>query len=149
MKKSVRQLVFGLAILPMAAMAQTVPLTQDAYVATTPATVLNYGTATAINVGGPNGDQALVQFDLTTLPLGTTATNISKATLTLFVNKVGAAGTINISVANGTWTEFGVNGTDAPVAGGGVASGVSVSAGSEFLYVDATTAVKNWLTGTT
>jgi len=131
MNKPFWQLLFGLAILPMAAIAQTVPLTQDSYAATNPATGVNYGTATTVNVGGPGGDQALVQFDLTTLPMGTTAANIGKATLILFVNKLGVAGTINISVANGTWTELGVNGTNAPVAAASVASGVSVSAGSD------------------
>ena len=133
----------------MAAFAQTVPLTQDSYVATNPSTGTNYGTAVTMNAGGPNADQALVQFDLSALPAGTIGANISKATLTLFANKVGAAGTINISVANGAWTELGVNGANAPVAAAAVASGVSVSTSSEYLYVDATAAVKNWLNGTT
>jgi hypothetical protein len=149
MKNPLRQLrlLCVMAILPLAAIAQTVPLTQDSYVV--PGTTNNYGTAATINVGGPNADQALTQFDLTTLPAGTTAANIAKATLTLFVNKLGAAGTINISVANGTWTELGVNGTNAPVPGAAVASAVSVSAGSDYIYVDATAAVKSWLTSTT
>lgn len=142
-------LVCGMAALPVAAIAQAVPLTQDSYVATNPATASNYGTAATINAGGPNADQALVQFDLTALPAGTTAANIGKATLTLFVNKLGAAGTINISVANGIWTESGLNGTNAPVPAASVASGVSVSASSGYLSVDATAAVKSWLSGTT
>ncbi len=132
----------------MTAFAQSVPLTQDSYVATNPATAINYGTAVTINAGGPNAGQALVQFDLTTLPDGTSAANVSKATLTLFVNKIGAAGTINISVANGPWTELGVNGTNAPVPAAAIASGVSVSASSAYLHVDATAAVKSWLSGT-
>ena len=149
MNKPIRQFLYGLALLPMAAFAQTVPLTQDTFVATNPPTTINYGTAVTINVGGPNTDQALVQFDLSTLPAGTTAANISKATLSLFVNKLGAAGTINVSVANGVWTEAGVNGTNAPVPATAVASGVPVLAGSEYVYVDATAAVRNWLSGTT
>ena len=149
MHNSIRQFLYGLALLPVAAFAQTVPLTQDSYVATNPPTATNFGTAVTINAGGPNAGQALVQFDLSTLPTGTTAANIGKATLTLFVNKVAASGTINISVANGPWTEIGVNGTNAPVPGAAVASGVSVSTSSEYLYVDATAAVKSWLSGTT
>lgn len=148
MNKSVRRFLCSLAILPMAAIAQTVPLTQDSYVATNPASAVNYGTASTINVGGPGGDEGVVQFDLTTLPPGTTAANVINATLTLFVNKLGTAGAINISVANGGWTELGVNGTNAPVAAAAVASGVSVSAGSDYLYVNATSAVQNWLGGT-
>jgi Phage Tail Collar Domain/Collagen triple helix repeat (20 copies) len=142
-------LAAGLAILPMAARAQTMPLTQDSYVVTSPATTNNYGTAATINVGGPNADKALVQFDLTTLPPGTAAPDIARATLALYVDKLGEAGTINISVANGTWTELGVNGTNAPVPAASVSSGLSVSAGGAYIYVDATAAVKSWLTATT
>ena len=101
-----------------------------------------------MNVGGPSAAQALAQFDLTALPAGTTSAQIVKATLTLFLNKLGAAGTVNISVANGSWTESGVNGNNAPVAGLAVASGVSASTASEYITVDATAAVKAWLTGT-
>ena len=89
--------------MPLAAMAQSAPLAQDSYVV--PGSATNYGSATTMNVGGPNGAQALAQFDLTALPSGTTSAQIAKATLTLFLNKLGAAGTMNISVANGAWTE--------------------------------------------
>jgi collagen type I alpha len=143
------QLLCVLAILPMAAIAQTVPISQDSYVVTSPATANNYGTAATINVGGTAVDQGLVQFDLSTLPTGTTAGNIAKATLALFVNKLGASGTINVSVANGPWTELGVNGTNAPAAAAAVATGVSVSTVSDYIYVDATAAVQSWLNGTT
>ena len=141
-----RSLFWGLALLPLAARAQTVPLTQDTYVV--PGSGINYGTAATINVGGPSADTALVQFDLMALPSGIVGSNVAKATLTLFVNKVGAAGTVNISVANGPWSELTVNGTGAsPVPGAAVASGVSISTGSEYLYVDATSAVQAWLNG--
>jgi hypothetical protein len=100
-------------------------------------------------VGGANSTSALMQFDLTALLAGTTASNVSKAVLTLFVNKVNAAGTVNISVANGTWTELGVTGNNTPAAGTSAASGVSVSTSGACLYVDATAAVQSWLNGTT
>ncbi len=143
----IRLFLCGLAMVPVAAMAQNVPLTQDSYVI--PGNATNYGSATTMNVGGPSAAQALAQFDLSALPAGTTSAQIAKATLTLFLNKVGAAGTVNISVANGSWTEFGVNGNNAPAAGLAVASGVAASAASEYITVDATAAVQAWLTGTT
>jgi len=146
---SLRWLLFGAVLLPASAFAQTVPLTQDSYVVTSPATVTNYGTPATVNVVAANGTNGLVQFDLTALPAGTTPANIARATLTLFINKLGVAGTINISVANGPWTELGVNGINAPVAAASVASAVPVTTGSDYLYVDATAAVQNWLNGTT
>ena len=135
------------ALVPIAAFAQTVPLTQDAHVA--PGTGTNFGTATAILVGSASNAQSLVQFDLRALPAGTTGARVAKATLSLFVNKVAAAGTVSISVANGAWTETAVNGTTGPVAGAAVASGLSVTTASTWLYVDATAAVQSWLDGIT
>src|SRR5665213_4076294 len=117
-----KRLLCGLALLPAAAFAQSVPLIQDSYVVG--GSVINYGSATVLNVGGPGGDRALVQFDLSALPSGTTASGIAKATLILFVNKAGPAGTIDISVANGNWTESAVNGAGgAPIPAAAVASG--------------------------
>jgi hypothetical protein len=138
---------FVLALLPAAALAQNATLTQDSYVV--PGSAINYGSATTINVGGPTAAEGLVQFDLSTLPSGTTGSGVAKATLLLFVNKLGAAGTVNFSVANGPWTESGVNGTNAPVAAAAIASGVSITAGDTFVAVDATAAVQSWLSGTT
>ena len=140
-------LLFCFALLPVAAFAQTVPLIQDSSVI--PSSPANFGKTTTLSVGGANAGSALVQFDLATLPDGTTADNVSKAVLTLFVNKVNAAGTVNISVANGGWTELGVNGNNAPAAAGTIAGGVSVSTSGTYLYVDVTAAVQNWVAGIT
>lgn len=142
------RLVSVLAILPLTAFAQTAPVVQDSWVATNPATATNYGSAVTINVGGASTDVALVQFDLSTLPAGTTAANIDKATLTLFVNKLTAAGSVNIAIANGVWTESTLTGLNAPVAGATVASGVSIGAVDSYVSVDATAAVEAWLTAT-
>ena len=140
-------LLCGLLLLPSAVFAQSAPLTQDSYVV--PGNASNYGSATTLNVGGASNDQALVQFDLTQLPAGTTSSGISKATLIVFVTKLTAAGTVNFSVANGSWTESGVNGTNAPVAAASVSSGVAINNGSYYVAVDATAAVQAWLSGTT
>jgi Collagen triple helix repeat (20 copies) len=140
-------LLCGLFLLPPAIFAQSAPLVQDSYVV--PGNASNYGSATTLNVGGASADQALVQFDLTQLPAGTTGSSISKATLIMFVTKLAAAGTVNFSVANGTWTESGVNGNNAPVAAASVASGVAINTGGDYVAVDATAAVQAWLNGTT
>jgi len=134
----------GLLLIPCLLFAQALPLTQDSYVV--PGVAANYGAQQTIDVGGPNALQSLVQFDLSPLPAGVTSANISKATLVLFVKAVSASGTINISAAIGSWAEFGVNGNNAPTPGSAVASDVTVSAAGNFLYVDATAAVKSWIT---
>lgn len=129
---------------PVAASAQSVPLTQDSYVV--PGSSGNYGAQQYISAGGANAALALIQFDLSTLPTGITSADVSKATLVLFAKSVTATGTINISTVNGSWTESVVTGNNAPTAGTAVASGVSVTTAESFLYVDATNAVKGWVT---
>ncbi len=146
--KFVRTLLWcGLAALPVAAFAQTVPLVQDSYVV--PGNGTNYGSAVTVDVGGTTNDEGLVQFDLTTLPPGITGTNVAQAILTLFVNKLGSPGTVNISEANGVWTEGTVSGTNGPVAGTSIASGVTVPAEYDYFYVDVKQAVQDWVNGIT
>ena len=105
------------------------------------------GRHTTLHVGG-DGAEALVQFDLTALPAAITGSNVAKATLTLFVDSIDNAGTVNISVANGSWLEDGVNGTNAPGPGATVADNVSISTVDEYVSVDATQAVQDWVNGT-
>ena len=140
-----RALLLGVTLTAAGAFAQTVPLTQDSFM--NPGVGTNFGTATTLNVGGAANSQALAQFDLGSLPSGVTASQVAKATFALFVNKLSAAGTINISVANGPWSELTVSGTAGPVASAAVASGISVTAAGNYIYVDATAAVQNWLNG--
>ncbi len=136
-------LLWTSALLAPAAVAQITPLMQDSYF--TPGNGLNFGSATTINVGGPNSSAALVQFDLSRLPSGV---SVAQATLCVFVSKVGAAGTVNISVANGSWSELTVTGTSAPpVPAAAVASGVPIATANTFLIFDATDAVRNWMNG--
>jgi hypothetical protein len=71
-----------LASLSTAAHAAQATLTGDASVSSTRPTT-NLGTLANLAVG--NGNTAFLQFDLSQLPASITASQISKATLTLFV----------------------------------------------------------------
>jgi hypothetical protein len=139
-------LLCGLTMLPAAALAQTVPLTQDTYFV--PLNHANYGISPTLQVGGLDGADTLVQFDLTALPTGITGSNIAKATLTLFVNRVDLAGMVDISVADGPWFELTVNGRNTPPVAGAAVSEVPVSAAGDYITVDATQAVQGWVNGT-
>ncbi len=130
---------------PAVIWAQTLTVQQDSFYA--PGSVSNYGTLPTIDVGGASPFYGLVQFDLSVLPNGTAGAQVSRATLSLFVDKVGAPGVINIDVANYPWSEIAVNGINPPAAGAAILDGISIgtaSAGS-YLTVDVTQAVKNWL----
>jgi hypothetical protein len=130
---------------PAVMWAQSLTVQQDSFYA--PGSASNYGTLPTIDVGGATQFCGLVQFDLSVLPNGTAGAQVSRATLSLFVDKVGAPGVVNIDVANYPWTEIAVNGINPPAAGAAILDGISIgtaSAGS-YLTVDVTQAVKNWL----
>jgi hypothetical protein len=136
--------VAGIALLaPFAAFSQTFVPSQDAYAV--PGNGTNFGASVNISAGSSNSE-GIVQFDLSSLPAGITASQVQRASLILYVNHVNTAGTVNIYEANGSWTETGVNGNNAPAPGNVVASSVPVSAAGQFVTVDATTAVQDWIT---
>ncbi len=87
----VSRIVFRLglaALLSAAAWANDAALTDDAHFANGNAG--HFGATPTVNVGGVAAYQGLFQFSLSTLPMGTTAANVSKANLRLFVKSVGA-----------------------------------------------------------
>src|SRR5580658_610350 len=145
MKNLTRFAIAALALAPIAGFAQTLAPSQDAYYV--PGNGSNFGTATTITVGS-SGSIGLVQFDLTQLPAGVTAAQIQKATLTLFLDHVNSAGTINIDTVSSStpWGELTVTGNSGISAGNAVATSVPVATAATFMAVDATSAVQGWIT---
>lgn len=127
----------------------TLPVQADAYV-TASFPVSNFGSVGTMNVaGGGTGARALLLFQPgMSLPGGTTAANISKATLVLFVNKVNTAGAIDVNAAAGPWSESGVNQSNAPSIANLAAANVPVSTATVPLAIDVTAVVKDWVSGT-
>lgn len=128
----------------------TAPLVGDAHVAQgTPG--INFGALGSVNVGGtvaPAPHKGLFQFNVTAaLPAGTSAVQIGKATLLLFVNKVNTAGSIDVNAASSAWNEATVTGGSAPGLSTPVAVAVPVAASGVYLAVDATNIVKDWVSG--
>ena len=129
--------ICGLALSQAAVWAQSVPLVGDTYIQ--PGSAINVGGTVTVNVGGVTGFQGLFQFDLSTLPPGTTAASVSGASLRLFVNKVGSAGGINVYAATASWTELTVNGLPGgPAPGAFVAGPISVSVANSYISIPVT-----------
>jgi len=135
----------ALALAPIAGFAQTLAPSQDAYYVTGNAS--NFGSATAVTVGSL-GSIGLVQFDLSQLPAGLTAAQIQKATLTLFLDHVNAAGTINIDTVSAStpWGELTVTGNSGISQGVAVNTSVPTNTADTFIALDATSAVQGWIT---
>ena len=122
---------------PMAAHALVLPLTADTHLATTAA-----GSFVAVNVNTAN--TALLNFDVTTLPAGTTSTDIAKATLVFFVKGVPTAGRLQVSPLTNAWTENATTST-APLVGLPVATSAPIAKGNTYFAIDVTTLVQNWI----
>jgi hypothetical protein len=125
-----------------AAHATNVALTSDAHVSMTRSTT-NFGTLSNLYVG--NGNTALLQFDLSTLPTGLTSTQISHATLTVFVNRVNTGGTVNLSPVTSAWSESAVTYATIPAIGAPV-NGFPAAIAGQYVTLDVTTLVQGWVT---
>lgn len=117
-------------------------LAGDAYTsAASPAT--NYGAAAGMHVTAH--DTAFVQFSLTSLPASVTSAQIDKASLIVYVNKLTAPGTVDLSVVDGPWNEatltMGTAPTLTPISGATAA----LTESSAYVAFDVTTTVQGWL----
>ena len=136
-------LAVAIAALPLhVACAAEALLVADAHVNSALPDV-NSGAVSNLNVGGSY--TTLVQFDLSTLPSGTAAANVSRALLRLYLNRVDAAGTVTVAPLTAGWGEYSVTSATQPAASSAVGS-VPVSAAGAFVVVDVTDTVRGWIT---
>ncbi|MDE3167810.1 MAG: collagen-like protein [Acidobacteriota bacterium] len=126
----------GLPFAPLAGAADLTAFADTYVISGAPAT--NFGAAANLVIAP--GNTALVQFDLTLVP---PAATIAKAYLRVYVNKVTAAGTLNVSPVLNSWGELTVT-EPAPSVGALLAS-VPVMVGNSFLLVDVTAQAQAWL----
>ncbi|HUZ04432.1 MAG TPA: DNRLRE domain-containing protein, partial [Acidobacteriaceae bacterium] len=117
------------------ARATQATLTGDTFVSTTRPSS-NFGALSNLYVG--NGNTALLQFDLTQLPVGTTSAQIARATLTIYVNRVYASGALTVQPVTSTWTEMGATAATIPGFGTPTVTIPAISQGYTFYTVDVT-----------
>ena len=128
-------------LLPLSASAVTAPVLADSHTnSALPAN--NFGSLPTLNVGGTYA--SLLQFDFSSLPPGATSGSVAKATLFLWINKVGTAGAIDIRTVTGAWGEATVTQATQPTVGG-VAYTVPVTSAGNYIAIDVTSDVKNWI----
>jgi collagen type VII alpha len=103
---------------------------------------VNSGAISNINVGG--GFTGLLQFDLSLLPAGTSASQVSRAVLRVYVNRVDTAGLVSLSPVTSPWSEYGVTFATEPSAGP-AAQVFAVGQAGQYVAVDVTSLVRGWL----
>ena len=101
------------------------------------------------NLRVASGMTSHLKFDLSSLPSGTSGSDISKVTLRLWVNTITTAGSFDVRRVTGAWSEGTVTGVTAPSLGAIDGSGIAVLAQDDasFVTVDLTAVVKDWLDG--
>ena len=107
----------------------------------------NYGRWISLVVA--QGTTSYVQFNLAGIPAGAT---VSKATLRLYVDAVAAKGTFDVYELNGAWNENTLTyGTPPPALGASATGGRPIVVGAaslnQFLLIDITQLVQNWVNG--
>ena len=142
-----RAALCALLILAAARPARAVQATlvADTHVSTAQPDV-NSGTLTNLNVGG--GYTALVQFDLGVLPSGTTAAQITRATLRVYCNRADTPGALSVAQVSSAWGEYSVTFNTLPAIGSNLGS-VQVPEPGQFITLDVTSAVQSWVTSPT
>lgn len=126
------------------AWALDAPLAADSHVSLA-APASNFGALPTVNIG--NGATGLLRFDLSTLPAGTTAARLVKATLVLYVNRVGTPGAIELQTVNAAWGEATLTAnTLPPTSGAGSFAAVPVTAANQFVAIDITAQARQWIT---
>ena len=129
------------------ASAQLTP-SDDAYIDTAKPTT-NFGKAVTLGVLSPS-QTAYITFDLSTIPSGYTGSSIAKASLKLYVSAVTTAGSFNVDYVNGAWAEATIDANNAPSPGATIAASIPLakSQAKDYILVDITPAVVQWLNGT-
>src|SRR5436305_79007 len=122
------------------------PPAQDTFVSQTKANT-NYGGNASLAVLA--GNTSLIQFNVSPLPSGVSASQLNKATLRVFVSGLSNAGSFDVVLVNGTWNENSVTYGNRPNLGNVIAAGVPVvaTARNTFIAVDVTSALQAWLSG--
>lgn len=130
------------AVSPVPCVATQATLVADAHVNSAQPGA-NSGAISNLNVGG--GYTALVQFDLSTLPAGTTASQVSRALLRLYCNRADTPGLVSVQPVNGAWGEYSVTYATLPAPGSAVQV-VQVNQAAAYVTVDVTALVQGWIT---
>lgn len=135
-----------LAVTP--AMAASLSVTDDASV-NLASSGQNLGSTPSLfvrNTGSGGTRYAFTRFDLSALPA---SSSVDRAVLRLFVNRVDAAGDLDVFVVTSAWNEDTLTASSQPSLEATPVETVAVGTGDQagFVLVDVTDAVNDWLSG--
>jgi hypothetical protein len=119
----------------------------DTYLQSGTNSAQSFGALANVLVGpggaAPTQNKGLVQFDLSGFS-GVQASDLRKAVIWVYVNRVTTAGSIDVYDVTTAWTESTAT-WNAPPVPGAILGTVPVSSASQWVGVDITTEVQTWL----
>ena len=120
--------------------AQLLPVVGDAQVNSTyPST--NFGTLPFLQVGGTS--KAYVKFDTSSLA-GIDASTVLRARLTLWTNRIGTGGAVEVSGVSAAWDELSVLDSSTPALSRVLAT-IPMTQASGYVSADITAEVQRWI----
>ena len=128
-------------MLAAAGLAQELPVSGDAHVNNLYPDV-NFGALPFLQTGGTT--RTFVKFNLSGFPPGASPSDVSRASLVLWVGRLATGGEVQVSEAAGPWDETTLTYTTAPASGAFIAT-FSVPQAAQFVTVDVTATVQKWL----
>src|SRR5678816_850257 len=150
LKKKILGALLLVVCLSGVTMAQSV-LSDDAHTSNLPKDLdTNFGTIPSLTVSATN--TTYLKFKLSpVLPPDTQASHVAKATLKLYVGTVSVPGTIDVVQLADNWSEKTMTARTAPALGDLVVTGVNIDVNKkgQYLLVDVTSAVRDWLNSST
>src|SRR3989442_4372165 len=109
----------------------------------------NHGVARALQIAGPPASnrvqKTFLKFDLSTLPPGTSGSDVTRAMLTVFANRVNVPGMLDALRVTSAWSEATVTGTHEPMLGAAVATARPGPAEKRFLANHGAAPGQEWL----
>jgi hypothetical protein len=135
-----------LSALAAGAFAQAV-LVSDAYTSTTSING-NFGTNPTLTVSANNN--IYVKFNIAnTLPAGTKAEDVAKATVKFYISKVATAGKLDLYPILADWDERTITANNAPLIGALALTTQPIGKDDQgnYVLIDITDLVKQWLSG--
>jgi hypothetical protein len=137
--------VIALVTVPVLAQGPTV--TGDTYLQSGTNASQNFGALANILVGpgtGATQNRGLVRFDLSGMS-GVSASDVQKAVLWLYVNRVTVAGSVDVYDVTSSWSESTATWNSPPTVGANQGT-IAVTAAGQWVGLDITTEVQGWLT---
>ena len=125
----------------LAVHAQSATLAADTAVTTARPSV-NFGTLSNLYVN--SGSTALLRFDLGTLPANLIASQVSRATLRVYVNRVNTPGVIGVASVSAAWAESAVTSQTKPAVAP-VTQVAAVTDEGQYVTLDITALVQSWI----